>query len=58
MAMVTSGALSTFMKADSYLLWEVPEDWSLEDAATVPVVYGTVIYGLLVVSIIFSSVFS
>jgi len=24
------------------MLWDVPDHWTLEDAATVPVVYGTV----------------
>lgn len=29
-------------------MWPVPDDWTLEDAATVPVVYSTVIYALLI----------
>ncbi|CAG7829658.1 unnamed protein product, partial [Allacma fusca] len=29
-------------------LWEVPEKWSLAEAATVPVAYGTAYYALLV----------
>lgn len=29
-------------------MWTIPDSWSLEEAATVPVVYSTVIYALLV----------
>nr|XP_022920511.1 fatty acid synthase-like [Onthophagus taurus] len=39
-----SGALSTMVMADSKLIWPIPKDWSYEDAATIPVVYGTVYY--------------
>ncbi|KAL7037047.1 hypothetical protein ACKWTF_009050 [Chironomus riparius] len=42
MGMVTSGALATHIKGDDTLLWDCPDEWSLEEAATVPVVYGTV----------------
>jgi fatty acid synthase len=42
MGMVISGSLATHIKADDTLLWDVPDIWSLEEAATVPVVYGTV----------------
>lgn len=44
------GALATLISADNHLLWDVPDHWTLEDAATIPVVYGTVIYGLVTVS--------
>ncbi|XP_045466442.1 fatty acid synthase-like [Harmonia axyridis] len=47
MGMVTHGAMSTLIAADNYLLWNIPESWSMEQAATVPVVYGTVIYALV-----------
>lgn len=50
MGMVTYGALATILAADSYLLWNIPECWSMEQAATVPVVYGTVLYALVLVS--------
>ena len=33
---------------DEDFLWPVPSDWSLEDAATVPVVYATAYYALLI----------
>ena len=42
MGMVTSGALATHIGADDTLLWNCPDDWTLEQAATIPVVYGTV----------------
>jgi fatty acid synthase len=32
----------------SLVMWEVPKGWTLEDAATVPVVYATAYYALLV----------
>lgn len=49
MGMVTSAALSSLLTADSNLLVEIPDDWSMEDAATVPVVYSTVCYAFFVV---------
>ncbi|XP_055593803.1 fatty acid synthase-like [Uranotaenia lowii] len=42
MGMMMSGALATMVSCDPYLVWEVPTDWSLEEAATVPLVYATV----------------
>ena len=42
MGMVSHGALSSVVMAHKTMLWDVPDDWTLEDAATVPVVYGTV----------------
>jgi len=32
---------------DPLFLWPVPSNWTLEEAATVPVVYATVYYGLI-----------
>jgi fatty acid synthase len=49
MGMIDNRALATQVSGDSQLLWEVPESWSLEDAATIPVVYSTVVYALLLV---------
>lgn len=42
MGMVISGALATHIEADDTLIWDCPDDWTLEEGATVPVVYGTV----------------
>lgn len=33
-------------KLDEYLQWDVPGNWTLEDAATVPVAYATVSFCL------------
>ncbi|XP_057672284.1 fatty acid synthase-like [Diorhabda carinulata] len=48
MGMVAQGAMSTLMLADEYLLFDIPDSVTLKEAATIPVVYGTVIYGLLI----------
>lgn len=48
MGMVAAKSLATTVLADPGFLWEVPEKWSLEEAATVPVVYGTSYYALVV----------
>jgi len=42
MGMVTHGAIASVVMAEKCVLWDVPDHWTLEDAATVPVVYGTV----------------
>lgn len=42
MGMVSSRGLTTLLECDPYMLWKVPDHWSLEESATVPVVYGTV----------------
>lgn len=42
--MINTKALATMILADPFLIWEIPNYWSLEEAATVPVVYGTVLY--------------
>ncbi|KAJ8919480.1 hypothetical protein NQ315_002101, partial [Exocentrus adspersus] len=47
MGMIATGALSSLLLSDKYLRFPIPDKWNFEDAATVPVVYGTVIYALL-----------
>ncbi|XP_044262250.1 fatty acid synthase-like [Tribolium madens] len=47
MGMTNNGALATLIDPDPNMTWMVPPHWSLEEAATVPVVYCTVIYALL-----------
>jgi fatty acid synthase len=44
MGMVPSGTLASMVLAIKNMMWYVPEHWTLEDAATVPVVYATVSY--------------
>ena len=40
--------LATSVVTDSRFIWQVPDAWSLEEAATVPVVYTTAYYALVV----------
>lgn len=49
MGMLSVGALSTIVMADTSFVLPVPDKWSLEEAATIPVVYGTVLYAFLFV---------
>ncbi|XP_049875291.1 fatty acid synthase-like [Pectinophora gossypiella] len=48
MGVVPGGALGSTVKADPHLLWPVPEHWSLEEAATVPLPYAHAFYCLVV----------
>ena len=48
MGLVHSNSLATSVKAFKHLLFDVPDNWSLEQAATVPVVYSTAYYALVV----------
>nr|AMK38868.1 fatty acid synthase 1 [Colaphellus bowringi] len=48
MGIIPHGALSTLAYADNHLLWRVPDEWSLAEAASVPVVYGTTVYALAI----------
>ena len=40
--------LATTVETQRKFLWSVPDNWSLEEAATVPVVYTTAFYALVV----------
>ncbi|KAJ8688225.1 hypothetical protein QAD02_024020, partial [Eretmocerus hayati] len=46
MGMVAAQGLATTLLADPGFMWEVPDKWSLEEAATIPVVYATSYYAL------------
>ncbi|XP_015126151.1 fatty acid synthase [Diachasma alloeum] len=48
MGMVAARGLATTVLADPGFMWEVPEKWSFEEAATVPVCYSTSYYALFV----------
>ncbi|XP_073948505.1 fatty acid synthase-like [Choristoneura fumiferana] len=50
MGLVRGGALSDRVAARPELLWPVPEHWSLEDAATVPLPYAHAYYCLAIKS--------
>ncbi|XP_015179002.1 PREDICTED: fatty acid synthase [Polistes dominula] len=38
-----NGCLSNYTRYEEYSSWKIPEDWSLEEAASVPCVYATCI---------------
>ncbi|XP_054286913.1 fatty acid synthase-like [Macrosteles quadrilineatus] len=48
MGMVAARGLASTVLADPGFLWEVPEKWTLEQASTIPVVYATSYYALVV----------
>lgn len=48
MGLVNDKAVATTVLADPDFLWDVPEDWSLEQASVVPLAYTTVRYIILI----------
>ena len=44
MGLTRGNGLATSIVADERRVWPVPDSWTLEQAATVPMVYGTVLY--------------
>ncbi|KAJ8891058.1 hypothetical protein PR048_010567 [Dryococelus australis] len=48
MGLIAARAMATSVLADPGFLWEVPDKWTLEQAATVPCVYATSYYALVV----------
>ncbi|XP_015587765.1 fatty acid synthase [Cephus cinctus] len=48
MGMVPARSLATTVLADPGFLWEIPNKWTIEEAATIPVVYSTSYYALFV----------
>ncbi|VVC87707.1 unnamed protein product [Leptidea sinapis] len=48
MGMVAARGLATTVVADRAFLWDVPDNWTLAEAATVPVAYATAYYALVV----------
>ena len=48
MGLVPARGLATTVSVDPEFLWEVPQHWTLEEAASVPVVYATAYYALVV----------
>ncbi|XP_041971751.1 fatty acid synthase-like isoform X2 [Aricia agestis] len=49
MAMVPNSGCSNLVLADKALTWSIPDEWTFEEAATVPVAYGTVYYAMVMV---------
>lgn len=52
MGILTRATLSTLIMADPTMLWKVPDSWSLQDAASIPIVYATCLYAMVVVSLV------
>uniref|UniRef100_A0A6P7GXN3 Fatty acid synthase-like n=1 Tax=Diabrotica virgifera virgifera TaxID=50390 RepID=A0A6P7GXN3_DIAVI len=48
MGLIAGEALALQVHNDTYFTWEVPKEWSLKDACTVPCVYATCYYGLII----------
>ncbi|XP_044738555.1 fatty acid synthase-like [Chrysoperla carnea] len=47
MGLIPRAGQATRVECDENLIWPVPDNWTLEDAATVPVVYSTVYASLI-----------
>ncbi|NXA42880.1 FAS synthase, partial [Eudromia elegans] len=48
MGLLPAKGLATVVDCDKRFLWEVPQNWTLEEAASVPVVYATAYYALVI----------
>ncbi|XP_063149333.1 fatty acid synthase [Candoia aspera] len=48
MGLLPAKGLATVVDCEKRFLWEVPQDWTLEEAASVPVAYTTAYYSLVV----------
>jgi fatty acid synthase len=48
MAMVQAKSLATTCVAQKNMIWEIPDNWTMEQASTIPCVYSTVYYALVV----------
>ena len=48
MGLLAAKGLATTVDADTNFCWPVPPNWSMSDAATVPVVYATAYYAIIV----------
>jgi fatty acid synthase len=48
MGLVPSRGLSTVLAVDNKYLWEIPQTWTFEQAATVPFAYSQAFYALVV----------
>ncbi|XP_022831505.1 fatty acid synthase [Spodoptera litura] len=49
MGMIRNRGMANLAEGDRFLLWAIPDEWSFEEAATVPVAYGTVYYAMVMV---------
>ncbi|CAK9300196.1 unnamed protein product [Gordionus sp. m RMFG-2023] len=48
MGILPAKGLATIVDVDPKFTWDLPKSWSLRDAATIPVVYATAYYSLIV----------
>ncbi|NXL03899.1 FAS synthase, partial [Mesembrinibis cayennensis] len=48
MGLLPAKGLATVVDCDKRFMWEVPKNWTLEEAASVPVVYATAYYALVI----------
>lgn len=48
MAMVQAKSLATTCVAQTNMMWNIPDNWTMEEASTIPCVYSTVYYALVV----------
>nr|XP_002738672.1 PREDICTED: fatty acid synthase-like [Saccoglossus kowalevskii] len=48
MGLVPAKGLATTVSVDKDFTWAIPQSWTMEEAASVPVVYATVYYALIV----------
>ncbi|XP_070596224.1 fatty acid synthase [Erythrolamprus reginae] len=48
MGLLPAKGLATVVDCENRFLWEVPQTWTLEEAASVPVAYATAYYSLVV----------
>ncbi|CAH2052769.1 unnamed protein product, partial [Iphiclides podalirius] len=49
MAMVRNSGMGNVVEGDRALMWGIPDEWTFEEAASVPVAYGTVYYAMIMV---------
>lgn len=47
MGLIGRGGIATKVHVDPLFLWPIPNEWTMAEAATVPVVYATVYYALV-----------
>lgn len=47
MGIIHNNAITSQLNVEPELLWSVPADWSLEEAATVPLAYSLAFYILV-----------
>ncbi|XP_059048223.1 fatty acid synthase-like [Achroia grisella] len=49
MSIAKNSAITNMVECNKLITWSVPEEWTFEEAATVPVAYATAYYALVIV---------